>query len=68
MGAYLARRLLQTVFVLFGVSLLSFGTLFLSGDPTMLMVSESWNTQQIEEFRHRMGFDRPWYVQYGDYV
>jgi ABC-type dipeptide/oligopeptide/nickel transport system permease component len=68
MGAYLVRRLLQTVFVLFGVSLLSFGTLFLSGDPTMLMVSESWNTQQIEEFRHRMGFDRPWYVQYGDFV
>ncbi len=68
MGAYLTRRLLQTVFVLFGVSLLSFGTLFLSGDPTMLMVSESWNTQQIEEFRHRMGFDRPWYVQYGDFV
>lgn len=68
MGAYLVRRLLQTVFVLVGVSLLSFGTLFLSGDPTMLMVSESWNTQQIEEFRHRMGFDRPWYVQYGDFV
>lgn len=68
MGTYLVRRLLQTVFVLFGVSLLSFGTLFLSGDPTMLMVSESWNTQQIEEFRHRMGFDRPWYVQYGEFV
>lgn len=68
MGAYLLRRLLQTVFVLFGVSLLSFGTLFLSGDPTMLMVPESWNTTQIEQFRHQMGFDRPWYVQYGDFL
>jgi ABC-type dipeptide/oligopeptide/nickel transport system permease component len=68
MGAYIIRRLLQTVFVLLGVSLLSFGTLFLSGDPTMLMVSESWNAQQIEEFRHRMGFDRPWYVQYADFL
>ena len=68
MLAYLIRRLLQTVFVLLGVSVLSFGTLFLSGDPTMLMVSESWNAQQIEAFRHQMGFDRPWYVQYLDFL
>jgi peptide/nickel transport system permease protein len=66
--AYVIRRLLQTVLVLLGVTLLSFGTLFLSGDPTMLMVSESWDAQQIDEFRHRMGFDRPWYVQYGDFL
>jgi ABC-type dipeptide/oligopeptide/nickel transport system permease component len=66
--AYLARRLGQTVFVLLGVSVLSFGTLFLSGDPTMLMVSESWNREQIEEFRRQMGFDRPWYVQYVDFL
>jgi ABC-type dipeptide/oligopeptide/nickel transport system permease component len=68
MGAYLTRRLVQTVFVLLGVSILSFGTLFLSGDPTMLMVSESWNAQQIAEFRHTMGFDRPWHVQYLDFL
>jgi peptide/nickel transport system permease protein len=66
--AYLIRRLAQTVFVLFGVSILSFGTLFLSGDPTMLMASETWNQQQIEDFRHQMGFDRPWLVQYLDFV
>jgi peptide/nickel transport system permease protein len=66
--AYVIRRLLQTVLVLLGVTLLSFGTLFLSGDPTMLMVSESWDAQQIDEFRQRMGFDRPWYVQYGDFL
>lgn len=68
MTAYVLRRLVQTVFVLFGVSILAFGTLFLSGDPTMLMVSESWNSQQIAEFRQRMGFDRPWHEQYFDYA
>jgi ABC-type dipeptide/oligopeptide/nickel transport system permease component len=66
--AYLLRRLGQTVFVLLGVSVLSFGTLFLSGDPTMLMASETWNEQQIEQFRHQMGFDRPWIVQYLDFL
>lgn len=60
--------MLQTVFVLLGVSVLSFGTLFLSGDPTMLMASESWNQEQVTTFRHQMGFDRPWIVQYGDFL
>ena len=68
MAAYLVRRLLQTIFVLLGVSVLSFGTLFLSGDPTMLMASESWNQEQISTFRHQMGFDRPWFVQYLDFL
>jgi peptide/nickel transport system permease protein len=68
MVAYLLRRLAQTVFVLLGVSVLSFGTLFLSGDPTMLMASESWNQEQISTFRHQMGFDRPWFVQYLDFL
>src|SRR5205814_10001639 len=68
MVSYLLRRLAQTVFVLLGVSVLSFGTLFLSGDPTMLMASETWNQEQISAFRHQMGFDRPWFVQYLDFV
>lgn len=68
MLAYILRRLAQTFIVLIGVSALSFGTLFLSGDPTMLMASESWNQEQITTFRHQMGFDRPWYVQYADFL
>jgi peptide/nickel transport system permease protein len=66
--AYILRRLAQTFIVLLGVSALSFGTLFLSGDPTMLMASESWNQEQISTFRHQMGFDRPWFVQYADFL
>jgi ABC-type dipeptide/oligopeptide/nickel transport system permease component len=66
--SYILRRLAQTFIVLVGVSALSFGTLFLSGDPTMLMASESWNQEQITTFRHQMGFDRPWYVQYADFL
>jgi peptide/nickel transport system permease protein len=62
------RRLGQAVFVLVGVTALSFGTLFLSGDPTVLMASETWTREQMDEFRHQMGFDRPWYVQYADFL
>jgi ABC-type dipeptide/oligopeptide/nickel transport system permease component len=66
--AYILRRLLQTILVVLGVSALAFGSMFLSGDPTMVMASESWTREQIDEFRHQMGFDRPWIVQYLDFL
>ena len=40
MTTYLVRRLLQTVVVIFGVTLLTFLVLHLAGDPTYLYVSE----------------------------
>jgi ABC-type dipeptide/oligopeptide/nickel transport system permease component len=68
MVQYILRRLAQTVLVLLGVSALSFGMMFLSGDPANVMAGETWTREQIEDFRHQMGFDRPWYVQYGDFL
>jgi peptide/nickel transport system permease protein len=68
MGRYIARRLLQTFIVLLGVSALSFGTMFLSGDPAALMAGEGWTQQQLDDFRRQMGFDRPWYIQYADFL
>src|SRR5579875_3561792 len=32
------------------------------------MIPENYTRSQIAEFRHQMGFDRPWYVQYGDFL
>jgi peptide/nickel transport system permease protein len=68
MAAFIARRLLESATVLVGVSFLAFAVLFLSGDPTYLMIPENYTRQQIVEFRHQMGFDRPWYVQYGGFL
>jgi len=64
MTAYIIRRLLQTIFVLWGVSFVAFGVMFLAGDPASAMVGEDWTREQIAEFRHQMGFDQPWYIQY----
>ncbi|MGH7185319.1 MAG: ABC transporter permease, partial [Pseudomonadota bacterium] len=63
-----ARRLLQTIIVLWGVSFMAFGVMFLAGDPATAMVGEDWTREQIAEFRHVMGFDQPWYVQYGRFL
>lgn len=71
MTAYLIRRLLQTFIVIFGVSLVSFALMFLTGDPTELLLgagADLMTQEQIEEFRHARGFDRPWYVQYLDFA
>jgi len=65
---YVVRRLLLSVLVVFGVSLVSFGLMFLSGDPASALAGDNWTRAQIDEFRHQMGFDRPWYVQYGEFV
>ncbi|MBK9745202.1 MAG: ABC transporter permease [Chloroflexi bacterium] len=68
MGTYIARRLLQSVVVLLGVTLLSFLTLHLAGDPTYLYVSERASEEEIIQTRQLLGFDRPLPVQYLDFL
>jgi hypothetical protein len=44
---------------------------FLTGDPAEVILGDGadrMSVQQIDEFRTKMGFDRPWYVQYADFV
>ena len=70
MTTYVIRRLLQMIVVIFGVSIIAFGVIFLIGDPTYLLLGEvrGMSDEQIAEFRHKMGFDRPWIIQYLDYM
>lgn len=68
MGRYLTRRLLQTLLVIVGVTFLSYVTLFLSGDPTYLYVSENATQEEIAETRRTLGFDRPILEQYLNYM
>lgn len=68
MTAYLIRRLLQSVIVIIGVTLLSFLTLHVAGDPTYLYVSERATEQEIRETRAKLGFDRPLPEQYAEFL
>jgi peptide/nickel transport system permease protein len=68
MTAYIIRRLLQSIIVIWGVTLLAFLTLHLAGDPTYLYVSERASDQEVEEMRARLGFDKPLYEQYFIFV
>ena len=68
MGTFIARRLLQSVVVIIGVTLISFIALQVGGDPTYLFVSERATPQEIELVRHALGFDRPLHVQYLTFI
>ncbi|MCL4459706.1 MAG: ABC transporter permease [Chloroflexi bacterium] len=64
MFQYLIRRVLHSLLVVLGVSMIVFTLLYLTGDPAPLMLPMEATVQDIAEFRHRMGFDRPLYEQY----
>ena len=68
MAAYIVRRLLQSIIVVVGVTVLVYFILFQTGDPTFLSVSENASAEDIAHTRHLLGYDRPWYVQYADYM
>jgi ABC-type dipeptide/oligopeptide/nickel transport system permease component len=60
---------LQGLIVIIGVTMIAYGVLFLTGDPTYLLLDVRGMTdEQIAAFRSRMGFDRPWIIQYVDYM
>ena len=65
---FLLSRAIQGLIVMFGVSLLVFFALFLTGDPATLMLPPDANRAEIEAFRQAMGFDDPVWIQYGRFV
>ena len=68
MTTYLARRLLQMVLVIIGVTMLTFFALHLAGDPTYLYVSERATEEEVAATRAKLGFDKPLYEQYANYI
>ncbi len=67
MTTYIVRRLLQSVLVVVGVTVLVYFILFQTGDPTFLSVSPDATVEEVARVRHQLGYDRPWYVQYWDF-
>jgi ABC-type dipeptide/oligopeptide/nickel transport system permease component len=68
LAQYILRRLLLSVFVVTGVTVVVFMVIRLSGDPTALMISPDASAEDVAELRARMGFDRPLLVQFGDFL
>jgi peptide/nickel transport system permease protein len=69
-GGFILKRVLQAVFVLLVVTLFVSYAVRLSGDPA-LMLSQgagSVTEQDLQNIRTGLGLDRPFLVQYADFV
>lgn len=67
MRAFIIRRLIETIFTIFIVSIMAFALVHLiPGDPIVSLVGmESLTAKgEIERLRHELGFDQPLIVQY----
>ncbi|WP_186388139.1 ABC transporter permease [Stappia sp. TSB10P1A] len=62
------KRLGLAILVTFTVSLLSFSLLFMAGDPASAIAGENATATDIEAIRALYGFDRPFLVQYADWL
>ena len=65
---YLLKRLWHTVYVVIGISAISFFFIHLSGDPVMLMLPADASMQEVEHLRQKLGFNDPLYTQYWRFI
>lgn len=66
---YIGRRLLQTLIVLFIVSIFAFSLIHMAdGNPALLMVPDGASDEVIREMEHQLGLDQPLYIQYFRYM
>jgi peptide/nickel transport system permease protein len=67
--AFFTRRLVETLPVLLGVSVVVFLILRLvPGDPAIVLLGERATAQNVQRVREQLGLNQPWPVQYWRFV
>src|SRR5215212_6557170 len=65
----IVRRLIFLIFVLFGLSLITFGlSHIIPGDPARLMAGPRAGKSAVEKIREQYGLNDPLHAQYVSYV
>ncbi|MDF2902914.1 MAG: Dipeptide superfamily binding cassette transporter, rane protein [Bacillus sp. (in: firmicutes)] len=69
MFSYTVRRIFSLFPVLLGMTLVVFAIIHaIPGDPAQVILGQKATKAAIETLTRELGLDRPWYVQYGDYI
>ncbi len=69
MVVYLARRLAASLFILLGVSIVTFGlTFMIPADPVAMMAGRNSTPALRQQIRQQLGLDRPLPEQYARYL
>ena len=66
---YILKRLWSAILVIFVVSFITYFVLmFIPGNAAELILGTDATAEQIKELEALMGLDRPWIVQYADWL
>jgi len=68
MRRYIINRILQSIPILFGVTLIAFFILRLTGDPAQLILGEMAEPEILEAYREEHGLNDPVLVQYVRFI
>ncbi|SDR55933.1 peptide/nickel transport system permease protein [Rhizobiales bacterium GAS191] len=69
MGGYVGRRILSTIPVMAVVALFVFSLLYIApGDPAAIIAGDQATPADIERIRAGLGLDRPFLIQFGDWL
>jgi len=69
MFAYVIRRVLATIPVMAVVALFVFSLLYIApGDPAAIIAGDQATPDDVERIRQGLGLDRPFLVQFGDWL
>lgn len=69
MTGYLLRRLIHTILILLGVSVVTFLLLYIvPADPARQIAGRSATAETVENIRQQLGLDLPFYQQYLRYL
>ncbi len=69
MWMFLLRRLLNSLPVMFVVSMVVFGLIYISpGDPAAIIAGEFATADEVIKIRAKLGLDEPFFVQFGKWA
>ncbi|MGL4287211.1 MAG: ABC transporter permease, partial [Phreatobacter sp.] len=69
MFVYVTRRILSTIPVMAVVALFVFSLLYIApGDPAAVIAGDQASPADVEKIRQSLGLDRPFLVQFGEWV
>ncbi|WP_455660695.1 ABC transporter permease [Pradoshia sp.] len=69
MLSYTIRRLLSVIPVLIGMTIIVFAIVrAIPGDPAQVILGQRATADAIASLTKELGLDRPWYIQYFDYI
>ena len=68
MAAFIVKRLYYGLYVVLGVTIVVFLVTRVVGDPVSAMLPMETSADQRAAFAHQLGFDRPIYLQFIDFV